>query len=94
MSVSTSSWQKGDYMYSTYVSTKMTIDKEGTTLDEFDIGVCGYKDKKALNDARINYKRETDSSHKTYFQDWRAPIWYILFGDMKKRLRRWRYRTL
>lgn len=81
-------------MYSTYVNTKMTIDSKGTRLDELDIGVCGYKDEIALKHSNIDYMKETDIKHKTYFQDWRAPLWYMLFSDMKKRLRRWRYRTL
>ena len=81
-------------MYSTYVNTKMTIDKEGTKLDELDIDVCGYKDETALNNSKIDYIKETDTKHKTYFQDWRAPLWYTLFSDMRKRLKRWRYRTL
>ena len=85
-------------MYSTSVSTKMTFGKDGPKVNRLDIDVDGYKENKRLHEMNNKYVRDIGKGkfrreanvNKYFDRDWRVPIWFNMYNDMKKRLGRWK----
>jgi hypothetical protein len=79
-------------MYRASVSSRMTIDKDGTRLDNLDVDVDGWRDPGALEQERVSYNRGDETPYR--LRDRCPSLWYYLLYGMSSRLRRWRYRRL
>jgi len=77
--------------YSASVSSKLLIDKDGTRLEGMNVDVTGFRDVQLLGNALDSYnKEELSENYKENEDDWRSNLWYSLYFNLLKRLRRWR----
>ena len=82
-------------MYSTSVHSKMVFeDKKEPKLSEMDIEVDGYKNRGELANLPRYYKDELLLKDPVYRDEWRKSLWYAMFHDMVKRMKRWKTKRL
>ena len=63
-------------------------------LEKLEVNVSGYNNKKESAKYKKYYNSEEFCDGLIYHQtDWRIPTWYMLFGDMLERLKRWKTRV-
>lgn len=80
----------------------MTFNEKGPKVERASINVNGYSDNQKLHEINNKYVRnigkenfERECVEERYFdRDWRVPIWYNMYEDMRRRLRRWKNKTM
>jgi len=80
-------------IYQSKISSKITINhKTGNTrLEELDINVNGYKDRKKLRKAKETYNKDREMKEKLEERDdWPKGMWYYLFEEYFKILRNYK----
>ena len=81
--------KKVDRMYKSTIKSKQIINNKtgDVKLEEFDVNVDGYKNRKKLREAKESYN--SDKKIKTEYKrdEWPKGIWYYLFGEYYNRLR-------
>lgn len=82
-------------VYSAKVSSSITINKknEEVRLNEFDVKVDGFSDKKLLESAKEKYNSRKAIKKPYYSEEWPKGTWYSLYYDMLKKLLRWKKRA-
>ena len=76
--------------YSASVHSKLTIDKNGTKLEELNVSSNGYRNREMLNEAIKDFNKDRVSETYEDTPDWRVDLWYHMYFDFLRRLRRWR----
>ncbi len=79
-------------MYQSKISQKMIIDKRtgNVKLEEFDVNVDGYKNRKKLRKAKNAYNLDKDIEKEYKDDDWPEGMWYYMFEEYLEYLKKWK----
>jgi len=80
-------------IYQSKISSKMIINhKTGdASLEELDINVNGYKDRKRLKEAKETYNKDKEMKEELEGRDdWPIGMWYYLFGRYYRNIKRFK----
>ena len=81
--------------YKSEISSSIVIDKKTgkVKLEELEINVDGYKNRKKLRKAKEAYNSDKEIKKEHKGDDWPLGIWYYVFGDYSDRLEKWKKRV-